>query len=233
MPDSFSLHPAQPDEESSLSWVWKLFGASTRKEKTTSITIPKYTSDPMNEINLATALQYGTAQGILPLQKFLKEFSAKIYQPGYSDFTTLVHTGNTDGWGRVVLTLCNPGEMILTEEWTYPSAVATCQPYGINPVPIAMDAEGMRADDLYKTLAEWDESARGAPRWDASRMYSHEHPSNAVLRPHVMYTVPVGQNPSGAVRKFAPSSRGLGPYLRVDHGFEAQAGDLRRLRQVR
>lgn len=165
MPDSFSLHPAQPEEESSLSWVWKLFGASTRKEKTTSITIPKYTSDPMNDINLAVALQYGTAQGILPLQKFLKEFSSKIYQPGYSDFTTLVHTGNTDGWARVVLTLCNPGEMMLTEEWTYPSAVATCQPYGISPVPIAMDSEGMRADDLYKTLAEWDESVRGAPRY--------------------------------------------------------------------
>ncbi|KIP08349.1 hypothetical protein PHLGIDRAFT_18957 [Phlebiopsis gigantea 11061_1 CR5-6] len=180
VPDSFSLHPAQPEEESSLSWVWKLFGASTRKEKTTAITIPKYASDPMNDINLAVALQYGTAQGILPLQKFLQEFSSKIYQPGYEDFTTLVHTGNTDGWARIVLTLCNPGEMILTEEWTYPSALATCQPYGISPVPIAMDSEGMRADDLYKTLAEWDESARGAPR------------------PHVLYTVPVGQNPSGA-----------------------------------
>lgn len=163
IPDSFSLEPTQ--QESSLSWVWKLFGSGSRKEKTTAITIPKYASDPTNEVNLATALQYGTAQGIIPLQKFLKEFASKVYQPAYSDFTTLVHTGNTDGWSRAVLTLCNAGEMLITEEWTYPSAVAASAPYGIHPVAIAMDAEGMRADDLHKTLAEWDETSRGAPRY--------------------------------------------------------------------
>lgn len=176
VPDSFSLEPKQ--ESSTLSWVWKLFGAG--KEKTNPITIPKYVSDPTKEVNLAVALQYGTAQGILPLQKFIKEFSGKVYQPAYEDFATLIHTGNTDGWSRAVLTLCNPGEVFITEEWTYPSAVASSQPYGVTPVPIAMDAEGMRADDLYKTLAEWNEEERGAKR------------------PHVMYTVPVGQNPSGA-----------------------------------
>lgn len=174
--DSFSLDA--PQGESSLSWVWRLFGAA--KEKTSSIVIPKYTSDPVNEINLATALQYGTAQGIVPLQKFIKEFTGKVFQPAYADFATLVDTGNTDGWTRAALTLCNPGEMIITEEWTYPSALASCQPYGITAVPVAMDAEGMRANSLRTLLAGWDENERGAKR------------------PHVMYTVPVGQNPSGA-----------------------------------
>lgn len=165
IPDSFSLQPAN-QEESTLSWVWKLFGTS--KEKTTSIAIPKYTNDPDNEVNLAVALQYGNARGISPLQKFLTEFTAKVYKPAYEDFATLIQTGNTDGWSRAVLTLCNAGQMIITEEWTYPSAIASCRPYGIEPVPIAMDGEGMRADDLYKTLAEWDESVRGAPRYVAN-----------------------------------------------------------------
>lgn len=145
-----------------MSWVWRLFGAA--KEKTSSIVIPKYTSDPVNEINLATALQYGTAQGIVPLQKFIKEFTGKVFQPAYADFATLVDTGNTDGWTRAALTLCNPGEMIITEEWTYPSALASCQPYGITAVPVAMDAEGMRADSLRTLLAGWDENERGAKR---------------------------------------------------------------------
>ncbi|EKM59753.1 uncharacterized protein PHACADRAFT_250454 [Phanerochaete carnosa HHB-10118-sp] len=174
--DSFTLEPKR--ESSSLSWVWKLFGAG--KEKTSPINVPKYASDPVNEVNLAVALQYGTAQGIVPLQKFIKEFVTRVYQPAYSDFATLVHTGNTDGWARAVLTLCNPGEMYITEEWSYPSAMFASQPYNVRPTPIAMDAEGMRADDLYKTLDEWNEEERGAKR------------------PHVMYTVPVGQNPSGA-----------------------------------
>ncbi|PSR73704.1 hypothetical protein PHLCEN_2v10623 [Hermanssonia centrifuga] len=176
VPDSFSLESTP--RESALSWVWKLFGAGP-KEKTTTITVPKFPSHA-DDINLAVALQYGTAQGIVQLQKFLKEFVAKVYQPAYADFATLVQTGNTDGWSRTVQTLCNPGEIFLTEEWTYPSALYSSLPYNIKPVAVAMDSEGMRADALRKVLSEWDEEARGAKR------------------PHVMYTVPVGQNPSGA-----------------------------------
>ncbi|OCH95918.1 PLP-dependent transferase [Obba rivulosa] len=175
IPDSFAVKTA--GQESSLSWFWKLFGKT--KERTNPIVIPKFPSKP-DEINLATALQYGTSTGLPQLQKFIDEFIEKVYQPGYSDCASLIQTGNTDGWSRAMQTLCNPGELILTEDWTYPSALASCRPLGVDAVPIAMDKEGMRSDELRKVLAEWDEKARGAKR------------------PHVMYTIPVGQNPSGA-----------------------------------
>lgn len=100
----------------------------------------------------------------MPLQKFIKEFSGKVFQPAYADFATLVDTGNTDGWTRAALTLCNAGEMIITEEWTYPSALASCRPYDITAVPVAMDAEGMRADSLRTLLSGWNEGERGAKR---------------------------------------------------------------------
>lgn len=85
--------------------------------QTDRITIPKYTANP-EDPNLAVALQYGesrdyaylasasliqtdpvtgTATGLVPLQKFIQEFVTKVYQPAYSDFTTIVHVGNTDG----------------------------------------------------------------------------------------------------------------------------------------
>lgn len=94
-PNSFSLKPSEQDT-SSLSWFWKLFSRAN-KEKTSPITIPKYVEHPEEEINLSVALQYGSAQGILQLQEFLKEFVDKAYQPAYDDCTVLVHTGNTDG----------------------------------------------------------------------------------------------------------------------------------------
>ncbi|KDQ64466.1 hypothetical protein JAAARDRAFT_201799 [Jaapia argillacea MUCL 33604] len=176
--ESFPVSVAE--QSSSLSWLWKIFGASSpSKEKTSHLSIPKYPSRP-DEVNLSAALQYGTATGLPQLQGFLKDFVDRVYQPAYSDYTTLVHTGNTDGWSRVASTLCNPGEGILTEEWTYPSALASVAPVGIQAVPIAMDKEGMRSDSLRATLEQWDEKVRGIPR------------------PHVMYTVPIGQNPSGA-----------------------------------
>lgn len=53
-------------------------------------------------------------------------------------------------------TFMNPGEQFLTEEWTYPSIVAACTPYGMRAVPVAMDQDGMSAAALRKVLAEWD-----------------------------------------------------------------------------
>lgn len=66
----------------------------------------------------------GPATGDAHLAKAIREFSANVYQPAYSDWTTLVSVGNTEGWARVVQTLFNPGEGFLVSEWTYPSALA-------------------------------------------------------------------------------------------------------------
>ncbi|PPQ63863.1 hypothetical protein CVT24_009489 [Panaeolus cyanescens] len=163
--------------KSGLSWLWNLFSSSN--STTLPITIPKYTSDPAS-INLATALQYGMARGLPQLQDFVKKFSKVVYQPAYEGYAVLLHAGNTDGWAKVVNTLCNPGEGVLVSEWTYPSAIATMQPYGIRPVKVGMDGEGMSSTSLREVLGGWDAEERGMPR------------------PHVMYIVPVGQNPTGA-----------------------------------
>ncbi|KAJ7129722.1 PLP-dependent transferase [Mycena epipterygia] len=168
--------PVDTQESSSFSWLWKLLGAG--KEKTTSVTVPKYPVRP-EDINLATALQYGMSSGLPQLQKIVKEFTEKVYNPGYENCTTLLHAGNTDAWSKVVTTLCNPGEGVLVSKWTYPSAMASMQPYNIKPVPVDIDAQGMRSDALRTVLTEWDEAARGMPR------------------PHVIYAVPIGENPTG------------------------------------
>lgn len=91
--------PLQTSESlSSFSWLWNLFGAeSTSKEKTSTVTIPKYPSDP-DDLSLSVALQYGPAVGLTQLQKVIYELTMKVHNPGYEHFTTLIHTGNTDGY---------------------------------------------------------------------------------------------------------------------------------------
>lgn len=71
----------------------------------------------------------------------------------------------TFSWDRVVAGLCNPGEMVIMDEWTYPSAVGTMQSHGVKPVGVPLDDQGMNPDCLRDLLANWDESARGAPRY--------------------------------------------------------------------
>lgn len=140
------------------------------------------------------------AQGQPQLLNFAKELAGKVYKPAYADWTVLAHVGNTDGWMKAVLTLCNPGEGVLTSVWTYPSALACMKPYDISPVPVGMDGEGMCADALREVLSGWDAEVRGMPRLVLSLPCDWKGIGLTELRrPHVMYTVPVGQNPTGAV----------------------------------
>lgn len=131
------------------------------------VEVPRYASHP-GQIELATLLQYSMAKGQPQLLEFAKELSGKVYKPAYKDWTVLAHVGNTDAWMKAVLTLCNPGEGVLTTVWTYPSALACMKPYGILPVPVGMDGEGMCAEKLREVLSGWDEKERGMPRWAIS-----------------------------------------------------------------
>ena len=72
----------------------------------------------------------------------------------------------------------NRGDMILTDE--YASAVECAAPMGVRAVGIKMDDEGMLPADMEHILSTWDVAARGAPK------------------PKLLYTVPSGQNPTGA-----------------------------------
>ncbi|KAF9451689.1 PLP-dependent transferase [Macrolepiota fuliginosa MF-IS2] len=167
-----------PTKPSLVSWITRLFSGRDQN-KWDKLKVPRYPKQS-GDINLATLLQYGLSTGSPQLQEFIKEFTSRVYKPAYGNWSILVHAGNTDGWMKAVMTLCDPGDVILTCEWTYPSAVATAHPLGIKPIPVPIDGEGMRSDALFEILSTWDEVERGAKR------------------PRVMYTVPVGQNPTGA-----------------------------------
>jgi aromatic amino acid aminotransferase I len=66
------------------------------------------------------------------------------------------------------MTFCNPGEGILMGQWTYSSAIAAMQPYGVESIPVALDSEGIRSDGSRKTLSEWDSTTRGMARFKLS-----------------------------------------------------------------
>jgi aromatic amino acid aminotransferase I len=170
---SFSARP--------LSWLWGLLGL--KGPTTEEISVPKYAppGGPSDAIQLATTLQYGVSRALPALANFIQSFTLKVYRPFHPSRTvTLIDVGSTDGWVRACMMLCNEGEGVLAEEWTYASALAASWPLGIKAIPVPIDGDGMRPEKLEEILANWDEAKSG------------------MKRPHVMYTIPVGQNPTGS-----------------------------------
>ena len=150
-------------------------------------------------IDLNTALQYGTAQGYPPLYLFVREFALTRLHPNipYKGGAEVILTcGNTDGFSKTIELFTNnwtpdggkpisqrPG--LLCEEFAYGNALQTARPRGYNVVPVAVDAEGMVAYGhsrcLHNVLANWD--------------VEKDHSA----RPHMMYTVTMGQNPTSGL----------------------------------
>ncbi|KAK7039228.1 hypothetical protein VNI00_010133 [Paramarasmius palmivorus] len=129
---------------------------------------------------ISANLQYGTANGSAKLSRLLREFTEDVIRPGFSDFEILLHSGNTDAWSKVVSLLCEPRDYILVEQYTYPSSQALWAPLGCRGVPVPMDKDGIIPEELENILRDWDEDERGGKK------------------PSLLYTVPVGQNPTGA-----------------------------------
>lgn len=68
------------------------------------------------------------------------------------------------------------------EEYTFASAAETAFPLGIKAVGIPMDEQGLIPEGMDEILSNWDAAARGA------------------RKPYVLYTIPTGQNPTGATQ---------------------------------
>ena len=161
--------------------------ANTQALPQSHLLVP-HTVDPKDiakKIDLATALQYGTAQGYPPLYNFMKEFTTKYLHPTipYEDGADIILTcGSTDGFSKTIQCFNNEWsegrdpveerEGLLVEEFTYMNPVQSSLPRGMNIVPVLIDGQGMLAKGpggLEDVLENWD-FGRGK-------------------RPHLLYTV--------------------------------------------
>jgi len=171
--------------------------AGASKTKAARIIVPHDTAEPnqFRKVDVKTALQYGQASGLAPLASWVQQFvtEAMIPEAPYTGgLATTMTLGNTDGFSKALEALSNTWiegrqpigerEGILCEEYTFMGGVSTARARGLNITPIKADHEGMLAygkGGLADILVNWDASTG--------------------QRPHLMYTVTIGQNPTGAI----------------------------------
>lgn len=132
--------------------------------------------------DLSSVLDYGHAEGSPQLLRFVREHVNTIHNPPYADWATCLSSGSTSALEIALRMFCNRGDAVLTEQHTYPGLIEVAGLMGLATHGVAMDTEGIRPDSLRTMLHNWDKKLQGAER------------------PSVLYTIPSGQNPTGATQ---------------------------------
>ncbi|CAI6299116.1 unnamed protein product [Periconia digitata] len=156
-------------------------------------------ANPLRTIDLKTALQYGTAQGYPSLYSFIRQFTRQNLHPfvPYKGGPEVILTcGATDGFSKTIEALSEKWDEghdpieerqgLLVERYTYMNAIQAVAPRGVSIVPVEIDDVGMCAKGpggLEDVLENWD--------------YSNGR------RPHLMYTITIGQNPTSGTLSVA------------------------------
>lgn len=166
--NNLSLHTSSP-----VSGTLK--SDSTSIQQRSAGTISKHG----DTYNLSIGLNYGHASGSAHLLRFITEHIELIHNPPYSDWATYLSCGATASLEVAFRIFCNRGDTVLTEQYTYPGTLESAALNGINIHGIEMDIHGLLPDALEKILSSWDPALSQSPK------------------PHVLYTIPTGQNPTG------------------------------------
>ena len=148
-------------------------------------------SIPVDEIIAATtkALQregttlatYGLQSGPLgykPLRDFVVKKLAHRSALKVSADNVLITSGSGQGLNLVNTIFCQPGDVVLVEEFSYGAALTRLRNLGVEPIGIPIDREGMRIKLLANKLRE---------------LKGHG------IRPKFIYVIPTVQNPGGSI----------------------------------
>ncbi|TIB36823.1 hypothetical protein E3P86_02366 [Wallemia ichthyophaga] len=140
---------------------------------------------PKLEINagpdLAEALQYTATCGLPRLHKFVSDLQNHVHgrrcEAGEDDFAITITNGSQDAFTKACAALIEQGDYVLIESPVYTGAIPEMTIAGAQFVEIECDEQGMSAEKLAQVMDNWPQDKP---------------------RPKLVYTVPTGNNPSGA-----------------------------------
>src|SRR5579871_4889806 len=133
----------------------------------------------------ARALQYGPSEGLAGVRAAIVGVMAAEGMAVHAE-EVIVTTGGQQAIDLVCKALLDPGDVVIAEAPTYPGAVPAFCAYEADVIQIEVDDQGMRVDELERTLAALDGEGR---------------------RPKFIYTIPTFQNPAGVTMSLSRRRR--------------------------
>ena len=137
-----------------------------------------YETLTLTEDETDKALQYGPSKGLPELYEWMKQFHFNVHNIPYNNWDLCISTGSQDLITRTFDTILEDGDTIIIEAPTYSGTLSFLKARNINIISINMDTNGMIIDELENKLHELKQQ-------------------NEIKFPKLIYTIPIGQNPSG------------------------------------
>jgi aromatic amino acid aminotransferase I len=166
------------------------FSEAETKTTGASVRIGKYDVAEQKDLpygaayDLSIALNYGQATGSAQMMRWVTEHTELVCDPPYADWRSCLTVGSTAALEQALRMFLDRdrGDSMLTEEYSFSTALETVAPLGAKVFGIKMDEQGLIPESMDEILSNWDATSRGA------------------RKPHLLYTVPSGQNPTGATQ---------------------------------
>ncbi|KAL1407665.1 hypothetical protein Q8F55_007098 [Vanrija albida] len=126
--------------------------------------------------DLDAALQYGPSAGLNKIRKWLGDLQEHVHKRAPGNWTISMGSGSQDLMSKGFAALLNPGDPILVETPVYSGVLPALRQLRAECIEVGVDDEGLSAVKLEEVLANWPADKK---------------------RPRVIYSTPVGCNPSG------------------------------------
>ncbi|KAJ8661436.1 hypothetical protein O0I10_002702 [Lichtheimia ornata] len=168
--DMMPLHAGQPNPD-------------TFPYESMSVTLKSGETISFDKALFQRSLMYDLTSGLPPLNAWLRELQELEHKPPRKDFALSVGPGSQDLMTKSFEMFAEPGTAMLIEDPTYAGALSFLNTMPIDLVPVGTDADGIIPDNLERILETWPEHNPNGKK---------DQP-----RPNVLYTVPVGGNPTG------------------------------------
>lgn len=133
--------------------------------------------------DVATAFNYGQGAGAAQILRWVTEHTEIVHNPPYRDWACTMTIGSTSGFDMILRMFYQPNMTLLTEEYTFSSAAEAARAMGWRIGGVGVDDEGLKATSLDEILSNWDPAEHGGSP-----------------KPFLIYTVPSGENPTGATQ---------------------------------
>ncbi|PCH39053.1 L-tyrosine:2-oxoglutarate aminotransferase [Wolfiporia cocos MD-104 SS10] len=127
-------------------------------------------------LSIRTALQYSTGAGSTEARESIMEINKYYHNP--PNHVVTLALGNADALSKCFRLFGEPGDNFIADEYAFTALTSVAESQGIGWVPVRLDAGGMVPEELHRILLNWDDACG--------------------RRPHVIYLVPCGQNPTGS-----------------------------------